>query len=142
MSSIGEKRKCATEDTRTITSCRIIVSKNIVQGGTKSRQNYIPRNVDPKGDGAQDGITGAEPGGEDISGADRFAEEEAGRIRSNLVKERSGTKVIPGDRLDKGRHQERKYRDQTHPSRRKGQRNLDQTRTDSSKRAIKATEET
>ena len=56
MSSIGEKRKCATEDTRTITSCRIIVSKNIVQGGTKSRQNYIPRNVDPKGDGAQDAI--------------------------------------------------------------------------------------
>ena len=86
LSSIGEKRKDATEDTRTITSCRIIVPRNIVQGGTKSRQNYIPRNVDPKGDGAQDGIPGAEPGGEDISGADRFAEEEAGRIRSNLAK--------------------------------------------------------
>ena len=48
-----------------------------------SRQNYIPRNVDPKGDGAQDEITGAEPGGENISSADRCVEEEAGRIRSD-----------------------------------------------------------
>ena len=51
-----------------------------IQGGTKSRQNYIPRNVDPKGDGAQDEFTGAEPGGENISSADRCVEEEAGRI--------------------------------------------------------------
>ena len=76
----------------------------------KSRQNYIPRNVDPKGDGAQDEITGAEPGGEDISGADRFAEEEAGRIRSNLVRERSGTKPDP-----------RRPPRQRTPSRRKGE---------------------
>ena len=48
-----------------------------------SRQNYIPRNDDPKGDGAQDGIAGAETGGENISSADRCAEEEAGRIRSD-----------------------------------------------------------
>ena len=79
----GIKRKwSAAEDTRTITSCRIIVSRNIVQGGTQSRQNYIPRNVDPKGGGAQDVITGAEPGGERISSADRCVEEEAGRIRA------------------------------------------------------------
>ena len=48
-----------------------------------SRQNYIPRNVDPKGDGAQDGIAGAETGGENISSADRCVEEEAGRIRGD-----------------------------------------------------------
>ena len=83
LSSIGEKRKDATEDTRTITSCRIIVSGNIVQGGTQSRQNYIPKNVDPKGGGAQNVITGAETGGEHISSADRCVEEEAGRIRSD-----------------------------------------------------------
>ena len=83
LSLIGNKKKgSATEDTRTIISCRIIVSRNIVQGGTKSRQNYIPRNVDPKGGGAQDEITGAETGGENISSADRCVEEEAGRIRS------------------------------------------------------------
>ena len=56
----------------------------LFQGGTKSRQNYIPRNVDPKGVGAQDVITGAEPGGGNISSADRCVEEEAGRIRSNM----------------------------------------------------------
>ena len=50
-----------------------------------SRQNYIPRNVDPKGDGAQDEITGAEPGGENISSADRCVEEEAGRIRGDTA---------------------------------------------------------
>ena len=52
----------------------------IFQGGTQSRQNYIPRNVDPKGGGAQNVITGAETGGEHISSADRCVEEEAGRI--------------------------------------------------------------
>ena len=51
-----------------------------------SRQNYIPRNVDPKDVGAQDVITGAEPGRENISSADRCVEEEAGRIRSKTVK--------------------------------------------------------
>ena len=49
-------------------------------------QNYIPGNVDPKDDGAQDVITGAEPGGENVSGADRCVEEEAGRIRSITCK--------------------------------------------------------
>ena len=83
MSSIGNKKKrSAAEDIRTIISCRIIATGNIVQGGTKSRQNYIPRNVDLKGDGAQDVITGAEPGGEKISSDDRCVEEEAGRIRA------------------------------------------------------------
>ena len=48
-----------------------------------SRQNYIPRNVDPKDVGAQDVITGAEPRRVNISSADRCVEEEAGRIRSN-----------------------------------------------------------
>ena len=90
-----QKKRSAAEDIRTITSCRIIATRNIVQGGTQSRQNYIPRNVDPKDVGAQDVITGAEPGGVNISGADRCVEEEAGRIRSNLVKERSGTKRDP-----------------------------------------------
>ena len=53
-------------------------------------QNYIPGNVDPKDDGAQDVITGAEPGGENVSGADRCVEEEAGRIRSITRKKEIG----------------------------------------------------
>ena len=59
-----------------MTSRRITVLGNIVQGGTKSRQNYIPRNVDPKDVGAQDVITGAELRRVNISGADRCVEEE------------------------------------------------------------------
>ena len=55
-----------------------------------SRQNYIPGNVDPKDGGAQDVITGAEPGGENVSGADRCVEEEAGRIRSITRKKEIG----------------------------------------------------
>ena len=45
-------------------------------------------------------ITGAEPGGESISGADRFVEEEAGRIRSKMEKERSDLNTTPGGRPD------------------------------------------
>lgn len=51
------------------------VSVIIIQGGTQSRQKYIPRNADPKGGGAQGVITGAETGGEHTSSADRCAEE-------------------------------------------------------------------
>ena len=79
--------------------------KLIIQGGTKSRQNYIPRNVDPKGDGAQDVTTGAEPGGGNISSADRCVEEEAGRIRSNKGKKGIPKEMRSPAAAQTGRHQ-------------------------------------
>ena len=80
MSLFGQKVERHQKSHVRSSSCRIIVSGNIVQGGTQSRQNYIPRNADPKGGGAQGVIPGAETGGEYTSSADRYAEEEAGRI--------------------------------------------------------------
>ena len=74
-------------------------------GRDVSRQNYIPRNVDPKGDGAQDEITGAEPGGENISSADRCVEEEEGRIRSNIEENMIRKKMRSPAAAQAGRHQ-------------------------------------
>ena len=77
-----------------------------------SRQNYIPRNVDPKGDGAQDEITGAEPGGENISSADRCVEEEAGRIRGdpeeNMIEDRDEGKMRSQTAASAERHRREK----------------------------------
>ena len=74
-------RGAARGAVRLLHGCMIMIM-SFNSGLNLFSQNYIPGNVDPKDDGAQDVITGAEPGGENVSGADRCVEEEAGRIRS------------------------------------------------------------